>query len=94
MNSLPLAELFALEDEGFAFRLSGLAESFLDTDGLIDTREDGLRARIESNETAQFNLEYRLERKEASLRKQFATLDSLLGSMQSMSNYLSSALNA
>ncbi|MGD2119542.1 MAG: flagellar filament capping protein FliD [Chromatiales bacterium] len=87
-----VAELFGLEDEGYAARLASLAESFLDADGLIDSREDGINARIKYNQNQQTQMEYRLDLKETSLRREFATLDSLIGSLQSTSSYLASAL--
>ena len=89
-----VAELFALEDQGFASRLSNLADSFLASDGLIDSRQDGLNSRIKTNETLQERAEYRLEKKELALRKQYASLDSLLGSMQTMSAYLTNAFSS
>lgn len=89
-----VAELFALQDQGIAERLSDLANGFLGTDGLIKTREDGLNTQIRSNESIQERVVYTLEKKEEALRRKFGALDALLGSMQSMSNYLTNAFAA
>ena len=87
-----VAELFGLENEGYATRLADLADSFLDTDGLIDSREDGINTRITYNQNQQTQLEYRLDLRETALRREYATLDSLIGSLQTTSSYLASAL--
>lgn len=83
-----VAQVFANDDQGYAFRFEALADSLLDTDGLIDSREDGLNSRIDSLQDAQADWERRLELKEKALRSQYAALDSLVGSLQSTSNFL------
>jgi len=83
-----VAQLLANDDQGFAFRFAALAENLLDDDGLIDSREDGLNDQIRSLENRQLSLEDRLELKEQAMRSQFASLDSLLGQMQSTSQFL------
>lgn len=88
-----VAELFANDDQGFAFRFDALAESLLDSDGLIDTREDGLNDRIDDVQQDQLDFEYRLELREKALRSQYAALDSLVGRLNSTSQFLFQQLN-
>lgn len=83
-----VAELFANDDQGFAFRFEALANSFLDTDGIIDSREEGLNDRIDGYQDAQADMERRLGLKEKALRSQYAALDSLVGSLQNTSAFL------
>ncbi|MCB1774597.1 MAG: flagellar filament capping protein FliD [Gammaproteobacteria bacterium] len=84
-----VAQLFANDDQGFAFRFDALIESFLDSEsGLIDARIDSLNDRKDTLESNEANWERRLELKEASLRSQYAALDSLVGSLQSTSSFL------
>jgi flagellar hook-associated protein 2 len=83
-----VAQLLANDDQGFAFRFAALAESILADDGLIDSREDGINSQIRTLENRQLSLEDRLELKEKAMRSQFAALDSLLGQMQSTSQFL------
>ena len=83
-----VSELFSHDDQGFAFRFEALADAFLDTDGVIDSREDGLRDRISDIQDDQSAYERRLELKERALRSQYAALDSLVGSLQSTSAFL------
>jgi len=83
-----VAELFANDDQGFAFRMEALADTMLDTDGIIDSREDGLKERIDRLQDGQADIERRLELKERALRSQYAALDSLVGSLQNTSSFL------
>ena len=83
-----VAELFSNDDQGYAFRYDALAESFLDNDGVISSREDTLNDRIRGLQDDQADIERRLDLKEKSLRSQYAALDSLIGSLQSSSAFL------
>jgi len=83
-----VADLFANDDQGYAFRFESLADSLLDSEGLIDTREDGLNDRIKNNQSEQLKMEYRLELREKALRSQYAALDSLVGRLNSTSQFL------
>jgi len=87
-----VAELFAHDNQGFAFRLAELADTLISNNNIVDTREEGLRGRIDDVENQLLSWEYRLELKEASLRAEFARLDSLIGSLQSTSSFLASQL--
>ncbi|MDJ0740334.1 MAG: flagellar filament capping protein FliD [Gammaproteobacteria bacterium] len=83
-----VAQVFANDDQGFAFRFAALADSFLDEDGLIDSRVDGLNTRVRRLDDEQADLERRLDLREIALRREFAALDQLVGSLQSTSNFL------
>jgi len=84
-----VAQLFANDDQGVAFRFDALIEGFLDSeDGLVDSRIDILNDRKDTLENSEANWERRLELKEANLRSQYAALDSLVGNLQSTSNFL------
>lgn len=83
-----LAQLFANDDQGYAFRFDALADSILEEDGVIDSREDGLNTRVRRLEDDQAELERRLDLREAALRKEYAALDQLVGSLQSTSTFL------
>ncbi|HEX22494.1 MAG TPA: flagellar cap protein [Chromatiales bacterium] len=89
-----VAELFANDNQGYAFRLEALADEQLAIDGIIDTREDGINARIGRIDTQIENFEYRMTLTEARYRAQFTALDGLLSSMQSTSNFLAQQLGS
>lgn len=87
-----VSELFATDGQGYANRLDTLVEGWLGIEGLIQGRTDGLEDRKRSLETREISLEYRLSQVEANLYAQFTNLDTLLGSMQVTSDYLSQQL--
>jgi flagellar hook-associated protein 2 len=89
-----MAELFAHDDQGYLFRLDGLIDQFVQTEGLIDVRQDGLNVRIDGTEQRIADMEYRLELREQRLRDQFTALDTLMGQLQSTSTFLSQQLAA
>lgn len=89
-----VAELFANDDQGYAFRFEALADKQLAIDGIIDTREDGINARIDRLDTQIENFEYRMTLTEARYRAQFTALDGLLSSMQSTSSFLAQQLGS
>jgi flagellar hook-associated protein 2 len=89
-----MAELFAHDSQGYLFRLDGLIDRFVQTEGLIDVRQDGLNSRIDVTEQRIADMQYRLETREQRLRNQFTLLDTLMGELQSTSTFLSQQLAA
>ena len=65
-----------------------MADRLLDLEGPLDSRVDTLNDRIRRFGRDEERMEYRLERKEAALRRQYSALDSLVGSLQSTSTFL------
>lgn len=88
-----VSELFSDDDQGFAFRLSELLDNMLDDDGLLDAREDGINAQIESTQDAATSFTERLELIEARYRSQYAALDTLMSSLTATSSYLDQQLS-
>ncbi len=89
-----LAEMFANDDQGYLFRLDGLIDNFVQADGLIDIREDGINTRIDTTEQRILDMEYRLDIREQRLLSQFNTLDSLMGQLNGTSEFLTQQLAA
>jgi flagellar hook-associated protein 2 len=87
-----LGQLFASTD-GFAVRLGDLADGFLDTEGIVETRTRGLTEQIEGLNEQADALNERLASLETRLLRQFNALDSLLGQLSSTSNFLNQQLN-
>ncbi len=88
-----VAELFSDDDQGVAFRLSSLLDNILDSDGLLDAKEDGLNSQIESTQDAADRFTLRLELIEARYRSQYAALDTLMTNLQATSSYLDQQLS-
>lgn len=63
---------------GAAVRFNAVAKSMLGVGGILPARETSMKARIDASTTARANLVFCLARKEASLNKQFNSLDALI----------------
>ena len=87
-----VAELFANDDQGFAFRLSALADSWVGSDGIVTNRENALNDRVDAIEDRKLDFEDRLALKEKALRAKYGALDALLGGLQQTSNFLTAQL--
>ncbi len=83
-----VAQVFANDDQGYAFRFQALSDALLENDGLIDSRVDGLNTRVRRIEDEQADWERRLDLREVALRREYARLDQLVGSLQSTSTFL------
>ncbi|MFQ5643904.1 MAG: flagellar filament capping protein FliD [Thiogranum sp.] len=89
-----MAELFANDDQGYLFRVDALVSTFVQSDGLISVRQDGLNTSIDTVDQRILDMEYRLELREQSLLDQFTALDALMGQLQSTSAFLTQQLAA
>lgn len=84
-----VAQLFANDTNGYAFKLAEIADSLSGENGVVKSREEGLRSRISYSEDRVLSMEARLELTETALRAKYASLDSLIGSMQSTMQFVS-----
>lgn len=87
-----LGQLFSNSD-GFATRLYDIADGFLSSDGILESRTQGLTANIEGYSDDRLALTERLASLETRLLRQFNALDSLLAELSSTSNFLSQQLS-
>ncbi|CAG0979307.1 Flagellar hook-associated protein 2 [Rhodocyclaceae bacterium] len=77
---------------GIANKLNNLLSTFLDSDGTLTARTDGLNSQVTLYEKRKAELEVRMTSIEARLRKQYNALDSLIASMNQTSTYLTQQL--
>jgi len=87
-----VAQLFAAEGQGFANRLETLADSWLASGGLIASRQDGLKARVDDLLDRQIAFERNLEIVESRYLAQFTALDALVGQLQGTGQFLTNQL--
>ncbi len=80
--------------EGFAQKVNGLLDGYTRSDGLIASRKTQADAQAEIQRTQIERLDTRLALQEDRLRKQFATLESVLSASQSQQSWLAGQLNA
>ena len=86
-----VGQLFSASD-GFAVRAFDTAKSFLDSDGILEARTNGLNSTIEDIEEQRESLNDRLGSLEARLLRQYNALDGLLSELNNTSNFLNSQL--
>lgn len=79
---------------GIAWQIDSLIASFLDSDGMLDSRTDSLQKRMGSIDDKRDDLDRRIEGLEARYRLQFGNLDRLLAQLQGTSSFLSQQLAA
>ena len=77
---------------GVGVSLSGLLDNFLDGDGLLSLRSDGLQGSVERIADEREALDRRLASLEERYRLQFNALDSLLANIQSTGDFLTQQL--
>lgn len=87
-------QFFSDENNGFAAKMDGMLDSFLQSGGVLDSIVDGAKSEITRIERNRSLLEQRLISTEARIRSQFEALDTLMSSMQTTSNYLTSQLDS
>jgi flagellar hook-associated protein 2 len=86
-----VSQLFASEN-GLANSLSSILEGYVDSDGILSARTDGLQSRISSISDDRERLGLRLDALEKRYRAQFTAMDILVAQMQSIGNFLTSQL--
>ncbi|MCB1843405.1 MAG: flagellar filament capping protein FliD [Halioglobus sp.] len=79
---------------GIADQLNTLIARFLEADGILDSRTDGLQSQVDRIDDQRERLDLRMESLEAFYRARFNALDTLLAQLQSTSNFLTQQLAA
>lgn len=74
--------------QGYAYQLNKLMQGLLASDGILTSRTDGIAGSITRLTKQQESLQDRLKQIEKRYREQFTSLDTLIGSMQQTSSYL------
>lgn len=86
-----LGRLFAGDGDsiaGIATRFKQVGEQMLGTDGVLNTRQEGLSARLKRNQAEQDRVNDRVERTRERLLKQYQALDVRLGQLTALSAYV------
>jgi len=86
-----LAQFFA-SDDGLANNLDSLISNYIDSEGIITARTDGLKDRVDDITDQRLALDRRLIKIEARLLKQFTAMDELVASLNNTSNFLTQQL--
>ena len=92
VNIDEIQNLFTNSDNGFVPALESIIESYIDGDGIISNRTEGLNTEKSTIDDDIERLELRLESTEARLRQRFGTLDSLVSQLNSTGSFLTQQL--
>ena len=79
---------------GYGTRLTKLTTDMLATNGLIQSRTDGIKASLKGLEKSQVSLEERLTQTEKRYRAQFTALDTMMSQMKTTSSFLAQQLSS
>ena len=77
-----------LDTDGVALRMGNAITSFLNADGLLDARQDGLKKSISNIDDRVDRLEDHLGSYETMLRRQFAAMEQAISGYQSTGTFL------
>jgi len=77
---------------GITFQINAMIGGFLEIDGMIDSRTDGIESRIEDIGDQKEDLDRKIDAIELRFRARFNALDSLLAQLQGTSTFLSQQL--
>ncbi len=91
-NFNDVGRLFGTESTGVAQRLDALIAAYVDSNGLISSRTEGIQDSVEGINSAREALDRRLEQVERRLRSQFAALDTLVAQFRSTGDFLTQQL--
>ncbi|MHB8747537.1 MAG: flagellar filament capping protein FliD, partial [Gammaproteobacteria bacterium] len=91
-NFSGVANLFANNNQGYAYRLGNVAYQMLASNGLITSRTAGLNTSLTSVRNNETQLQGRLDMIQKNYTFQFTALNSMLGSLQTTSTYLTQQL--
>ena len=94
-NGGELQKLFANVDtvdptkQGMANQLQGWLKKSLDGEGTLPSRTESLQERVRNNKEAQARLEDRVARTQERLLRQYSALDTRMGQLSGLANYVS-----
>ena len=79
---------------GLADTFGSILETYVDSSGILKQRQDFINKQQDALEDDVIDHEYRMQQLEASLRKKYSSLDTLIATMQSSGSYLMSQLDS
>ncbi len=91
-NDLNEVQTFFSSSGGMALNFTSALAGYVDTDGIIDSRSDGLQSRLDSIDDSRDTLVRRMAAYEARLSLQFSAMDILVSQLQATGNYLTQQL--
>ena len=92
-NFSDIGKLFTNEG-GLADTFGSILENYVDSSGVLKQRQDSLNLQQDDLDDDRLDHQFRMQQLESSLRKKYASLDSLIASMRSSGDYLMGQLSS
>jgi len=93
-NSLSDVKKFFSSTNGMAQTFSAAVSGYVESDGIIDTRRDGLQNRLDGIDDRRDALDRRMAALEARLNAQFTAMDILVSQLRNTGTFLTQQLNS
>jgi flagellar hook-associated protein 2 len=92
-NANAVATVFADSIEGITVKMDAIIEEYVKFGGLLSEKTDSLNNRLSLIDDARERLDYRLDKREARLTKQFIAMDALVASINTTGDYVTQQLS-
>ncbi|MCE9790666.1 flagellar filament capping protein FliD [Shewanella indica] len=89
-----VTDFFTNEENGFAAKMKSVGDTYVQTGGLLDSRDESLDNRLARIGDERESLELKMKAYEARLTKQYNAMDLLVGQLNSQGALLSQRLNS
>ncbi|MCE9680010.1 flagellar filament capping protein FliD [Shewanella sp. AS1] len=93
-NQAALTEMFSNEDTGLAVKLGNLVDVYVQTGGVIDSRDETLDQQLDRIATSREQLDARMQAYSDRLYAQFNAMDAIIGNLNSQSSMLLGSLDS
>ncbi|MBW3138144.1 flagellar filament capping protein FliD [Ferrimonas balearica] len=93
-DAASIAQLFAAEDTGLAYRLDSTVDVYTQTGGLLSSRDDTLKSQLDRIESDRDQLNRQMAAYEARLFKQFNAMDSVVYQLNAQAAMLTERLSS
>ncbi|TKB58226.1 flagellar filament capping protein FliD [Ferrimonas aestuarii] len=93
-QAIEVGELFSAEDTGLAFKLDGIVESYVQSGGIFEGRDDSLQGQLDRIKDDRLQLATRMTAYENRLYKQFNAMDLAVSQLNAQSADLQSRFDS
>ncbi|QSX32730.1 flagellar filament capping protein FliD [Shewanella avicenniae] len=93
-NAVGLTQFFTAEDTGFAARLSAIGESYTQTGGILDSRNESYERKLDRIADERERLDRKMAAYESRLTAQYNAMDLLVGQLNTQSSTIQARIDS
>ncbi|NMH65549.1 flagellar filament capping protein FliD [Shewanella salipaludis] len=93
-NANAVADFFTTEDTGFAAKVKGVADTYTQSGGILDSRDESLDKQLSRIKDSRESLALKMSAYESRLLKQYNAMDLLVGQLNTQSSMLAQRLDS